>query len=304
VNNIVSIALAFIGVSIWLIFCFPTHLEAARLLQRIVKKLKTYLEKNTMINKQLIYPKTLFLFALLIITIRLHNQTVAAPIEDYHIDTSNTTKSHYKFGKVDIYLEQNKGIYPTYCNAWLKIEKNGKILHERKYIKIEPLGGGYGLFLPSKQPSQKYFLVNKKGDYNGRSLLIDQDGNLTDLPGGLYFITDYNRYLFIEHEVDCCGELRVFDLELGKVVFCISPEKNANSEVGFYESITYYKKDNNVFVIFSYNGDTGNKIFKYNYDTNTLVRDEIIKPNSNEIINLYSPLEIANNCSCLPEKQK
>jgi hypothetical protein len=252
----------------------------------------------------MIYCKTLFLFAFIVITISICNQIAAAPIEHDKSDSSTTTKSHYKFGNVEIILEQNKGKYPTYCNAWLKIEKNGKILHKRKYIKIEPLGGGYGLFVPSKQPSQKYFLVNKNGDYNGRSLLIDQDGNLIDLPGGLYFITDDNRYLFIEHEEDCCNELRVFDLELGKVVFSVSPEKSDNSDVGDYESITYYKKNKNVYVIFSYDGDTSNKIFKYNYETNTLVRDKIIKPISNEIINLYSPLEVVDDCSCLPKKEK
>jgi hypothetical protein len=250
----------------------------------------------------MIYSKTLFLFAILFTIINI--QIVASQIEHYKSDSSTATKSHYKFGNVDIFLEQVKGKYPTFCNAWLKIEKAGKIIHKRKYIKIESLGGGYGLFVPSKQPSQKYFLVNKSGDYNGRSLLIDKEGNLIDLPGGLYFITDDSRYLFIEHEKDCCGALRVFDLELGKVVFSVSPEQSVKSDVGLYQSITYYKKDYKVYIIFSYNGDDSNKIFKYNFDTNTIERDKTIKPQSNEIINLFSSLEKLDDCNCSPKRQK
>ncbi len=215
---------------------------------------------------------------------------------------AKSTESKYKFGDVEIFLKQIKGEYPTYCSASIEIKKDGKVLQERKYRNIEPLGGAYGLFVPFEQPSKKYFMVIKHGDYDGRNLLIDKKGGLIDLPGGLFFMTKNKRYLFVEHEQDCCGSLLVFDLEQEKIIFSDRENENAVSNYGDFESIEYLEQNKNVYVIFNYS-DVKSEVYKYDFEKNDLVIANKININLRNTVNLYSQVEITEDCSCEQKKK-
>ena len=205
-------------------------------------------------------------------------------------DSTIIYEATYKFGNVKISLKQTENYKKHIYNAWVYIKKDGQIINKRKYLDIEALGGAYGLLVPSVQPSDKYFLILKQGDYDGRSLLIDKNGNLIDLPGGLYFITKDKRYLFVEHSEDCCDPFCVFDLKRGKVVFKDRVKEFDKSPYGDYEEIYYYQRDKDVYVIFN-DDDNDKKIYKYDFIKNILVKDKMININETDIFDLYSRFE-------------
>ncbi len=140
----------------------------------------------------------------------------------------NTSQTLYHHGSVVITIIQVKNKRKAepapnskndwYCRAWLKIEKDGKQLHQ-EYLDIDPVGAPYGIFVPNQQPNPKYFLFEKIGDYRSILYLVDKDGGLQTLHGGQYFWTDDSRYLFSENGEAEDGITDVFDMELGKLVF-------------------------------------------------------------------------------------
>jgi hypothetical protein len=106
---------------------------------------------------------------------------------------------------------------PSYCRAWLEIWKGDRMLRQFYFDDIEPNGGNYGIFVPVRQPLTNDFIAVKEGDYDGRLLLISQDGTATDLPGGYYFATPDKRYLVGLHSRDN-DALVVVDIARRKVV--------------------------------------------------------------------------------------
>lgn len=237
-----------------------------------------------------------FVAVYLLFTVLTATQSAGVAIQHF----PKITNAHYMFGSADIYLVQHRGGDSSFCDASVKIVKGGKVLYEKEYNKIEPLGGAYGLFVPTEQPSDKYFIINKIGDYDGRTLLIEKNGNLTDLPGGLCFITNDKKYLFVEHDQDCCGGLQVFDIMQGKVVFCDPPDVKSRSKYRDFESIDYCQKDSSVYIIFNY-GDVLKKTFRYDFKTHTLIGDEAISFTHGEVNAMFSTAEDAEHCSCSPK---
>jgi hypothetical protein len=78
------------------------------------------------------------------------------------------------------------------------------------------VGFSYGIFLPKQRPSPDYFVAVKEGDYDGRLFLISREGQVTDLPGGFYFVPAARRFL-VKYVSDTYA-LTVFDLEKDSTV--------------------------------------------------------------------------------------
>lgn len=133
------------------------------------------------------------------------------------------TSRTYAHGKVKVKVTQAKrtGSHPqeppSTCRAWLEVVAGGKSIWQRYFDDIDAVGSSYGLFVPPKPPSSRYFAVVKNGDYDGRLFLIDRNGTVSELPGGLYFVSADGRFLFSEYIADT-QEAVVFDLASGKIV--------------------------------------------------------------------------------------
>jgi len=115
-------------------------------------------------------------------------------------------------------ISQKYDLPPFLCRAWLDVTRSQKIVFRRYFDNIEALGSSFGLFVPAVQPLSPFFAVVKNGDYDGRLFLVREDGKVSDLLGGLYFISENKRYLFSHYFSDISG-LAVFDLQAGRVVF-------------------------------------------------------------------------------------
>ncbi len=148
---------------------------------------------------------------------------------DYPLAKFNISKVQFRHGDVLISIIQVKNKretalsanekYDFYCRAWLRIEKNGKTLDQEYFKDIEAMGGSYGIFVPKKQPSPDYFLIEKIGDYESSLYLIGKDGKVIKIHGGLYFLTEHSKYLFGENSEAEDGLTEVFDLVKGKLIF-------------------------------------------------------------------------------------
>jgi hypothetical protein len=142
---------------------------------------------------------------------------------DYPRSEFRVTQSLHSLGAVNIQIIQAErrepGAHaPGYCRAWVKISR-GEIAASSvfyDYNDLEPVGYSYGVFVPQKQPSPDYFVVVKEGDYNGRLLLVDGSGRVTDILGGSFFIASA-RFLVSEYASDSSG-LAVFDLMAHKLL--------------------------------------------------------------------------------------
>jgi hypothetical protein len=105
-----------------------------------------------------------------------------------------------------------------FCRAWMEVRSGGRILHQVYFRDIDAVGGSFGIFLPQNQPFKNFFIALKEGDYDGRLLMVDKEGNLFNFPGGGYFITADKRFIVGEHDLDDGGALVVIDIAERKVV--------------------------------------------------------------------------------------
>lgn len=127
---------------------------------------------------------------------------------DYPHNKFRVTQSEYPLGNflVRVIEVKNLGytVPPHTCRAWLQVQNGDQILKQAYFgdNDMEPVGFSFGLFVPKKQPLDDYFIAVKEGNYDGRLLLVGNDGSLTNLPGGYYFLTDDKKFLIGEYATD------------------------------------------------------------------------------------------------------
>ncbi len=168
-------------------------------------------------------------FALSLLTLAVFGVMAAGPGTErfdpkaYPSGPFRVSHREYPQGDISVRVIQVKrvdnasGKAPSYCRAWLEIWKASRLLRQFYFDDIEPVGGGYGIFVPERQPFPNNFIAVKEGDYDGRLLLISKDGSAVDLPGGPYFATPDRRYLIGLHSRDS-NSLVIIDVAKRKVV--------------------------------------------------------------------------------------
>src|SRR5260221_4547774 len=139
----------------------------------------------------------------------------------YPTNKFRVTENEYTHGEVSIRIAEvkNRGyaLEPRQCRAWLEVTNGERLLKRIYYADIDPSGFSYGVFVPKHQPLENHFIAIKEGDYDGRLLLVGKDGTVSDLPGGLYFLTDDKRFLVGEYATDG-SPLVVVDVAHARVV--------------------------------------------------------------------------------------
>ena len=128
---------------------------------------------------------------------------------------------------------------PRLCRAWLEVRMQGKVLRQLYFDDIESMGWFYGIFIPHNQPLDDYFLATKHGDYDSRLLMIGADGSLTNLPGGIYFLTADRRFLVGEQAKDTHA-LIVVDVASRRVVIDGWNQHAGNEVAKWYLDATGY----------------------------------------------------------------
>lgn len=105
-----------------------------------------------------------------------------------------------------------------YCRAWLKILLNDSTIDSLYFDNMVAGRGCAGLYMDDEQPLTNYFCLVKFGDYDGRTLIIDNHGKIHNIIGGKFFVTRDKRYLFSIYEGDKSG-IAIYDFILNKRVY-------------------------------------------------------------------------------------
>jgi hypothetical protein len=185
---------------------------------------------------------------------------------DYPSEIYQITSDSVKFKNYIIDIRQVKSILSRnqfYCRAWLTISNKNKFIFRRFFKSIEPVGACYGLFIPLEQPRKDYFILTKLGDYDGRIIIIDSSGNITEKIGGEFYVSADKRYLFSGYHSDQSG-LTVFDLNKGQCIF--------SDTITPYLDEWYYKDNKYISRIDLFI----NQISAYNYYYFDLVTNKLI----------------------------
>lgn len=159
------------------------------------------------------------------------------------------TQNEYPYGDfvVRVIEVKNLGysVAPRTCRAWLQVKKADQLLKQVYFDDndMEPVGFSFGIFVPQKQPLDDYFVAVKEGDYDGRLLMVGNDGSLTNLPGGFYFLTDDKQFLIGEYATDG-SSLVVVNVAQHRVVLDSSKDANASEPFDYYhDKIGYFFTD-------------------------------------------------------------
>ncbi|WP_196889346.1 hypothetical protein [Aureivirga sp. CE67] len=118
----------------------------------------------------------------------------------------------------------------TVCDAFVEVynEKTEKF----DYEYIDPLGGSAGIsFLEDAVPN--HLILTKHGSYDGRTIIVNNKGKVTEMTGGSISKIINNKYLlnFEECDLGYCG-MSVYDLQKDEIVLTYS---------NFIEGLFFYK---------------------------------------------------------------
>jgi hypothetical protein len=104
---------------------------------------------------------------------------------------------------------------PQACGAWVTILVPGKKPVRRTW-NIDPAGAPFGVEV-LEETLGSFRALAKRGDHDGRLVLLGEDGSTWDLPGPHYFVA-YDRFLVTRHEADAGWDaVAVFDLRERRV---------------------------------------------------------------------------------------
>ncbi len=156
----------------------------------------------------------------------------------YQIKTQQAGFYDFKIELIHVHRLKEDGLFG--CRAWLSITNGSQTVYHEYFEAIEALGGWAGLFLPEVQPLVNYFFISKYGDYAGRVIILDTDGNLSMIPGGDFSISDDSRYLFTSNFTDI-GGITVYDLVKNEVLFTV--------EGGYV--LSWYYQDGKYYALFN-----------------------------------------------------
>lgn len=173
------------------------------------------------------------------------------------------------------------------CRSWLTVRKGNKVL-KQKFYEIEPVGGCSGLFLPSIQPLENYFIISKFGDYEGQTLLIDTIGNLIELTGGSFSVSTDKKHLFSIWYSDLSG-ITVFELTQRKPIFSKEIEDDKQyGDIYFQDGKYYisYFEDNAVGLL-----DIENKKIETSKKTKGFLKEETK-------LKIFNDVQALTKCNC------
>jgi hypothetical protein len=193
-----------------------------------------------------------------------------APIsaqESKYQEDLKTIGARYPFGKYEIVIKRlvrtkfptqeqiDAGIKPLWLSEFLELWERGNCIAKLDFEDIQPLGSRAGIFLPLKQEAPGHFILTKYGDYDGRTIIITDEGKLFNLGGGTYRVFRH-RYLVTPRalpDVDEYGDFSVFDLKENKILIApawqdITKNSLLRSSPNETDSIRFYTAGSGLFV--------------------------------------------------------
>jgi len=154
-------------------------------------------------------------FKISVIFIALLHKCVVSLAQDYDPNEVSISDFAQEIGDITVEIAQYKPIdyikSKFYCSADIKIFKNETLIDSIVFNEIEPVGGHFGL-LVYPNVIMNHLIITKYGDYDGRTIIINDQGQIYSTIGGYVFVDYENGYLFSSYDSDYTG-ISVFDLK-------------------------------------------------------------------------------------------
>lgn len=126
------------------------------------------------------------------------------------------SEAKYKLGDLQVAIQQVKGDGTDfYCQAKIVTSRRRKLLDSLSFSP-EPVGGQYGISKAYRVGDHLVF--TKYGDYDGRTIVINKEGEIFNLIGGKNYYDMANQQLFSVYVSDVNG-FAVFDFSTDTVIF-------------------------------------------------------------------------------------
>jgi hypothetical protein len=186
-----------------------------------------------------------------------------------------------KIGSTEIKISQIRNP-KSYCDAYIEITSNKT--KKFKYEFIEALGGSAGIaFLENVVPN--HTLIVKHGDYDGRTIIVSKNGQITEVTGGSVSELIDNKYLInlAECDIGYCG-FSIYDILQEKIVFSYETEFEL-----------YQFKDQ---IIFDLDYDNGKDYHLFDFDNKEFKKLEIKENIENNYFKRTINYELEKGCLC------
>lgn len=207
-------------------------------------------------------------------------------VENTSIDEQISQKS-FTIGDINVTLSHIKGDGEQfYCKSKLLI-CNDSIFIDSLVFTPEPVGGSYGI-------SNPYYLENhlvftKHGDYNGRTIIINDQGQVHNLIGGENFYDSEAKMLFTLYESDLSG-LAVFSLENDSLIFEM-PQINE-------QPVSFHKAFGKRYFVIAFDENSEKVYMEIEFDLERLMYVDLNAENLNEsnILTTWEYQDVQCNC--------
>jgi len=198
------------------------------------------------------------------------------------------TEKEYTLGNIKIQLNQYKSDGTEfYCKSEIVTYKNEEQLD---YINFEPepVGGYYGISKATK--FNKHLIFTKHGDYDGRTIIINDKGKIHNIIGGTNYLDEVSELLFTGYESDLSG-FAVFDLKTDSSLFKMEDLDE--------RPISFHKNFGNRYFISCINDLTGKKsIWEIEIDLERIMQVELNNTDINSKNELKNISDKEIYCAC------
>ncbi len=183
---------------------------------------------------------------------------------------------------------KNNYNYNYSCDSKITVSKNKKIIDSLIFKKIEANGGNFGLTNPLI--INNHIILTKHGDYDGRTILINENGNFFNIIGGENFIDKEAGLLFTIFDSDISG-FAIFDLKSDSLLMSIDDIEDRPK--------TMHKNFSNRYFMSCINDETNeNTIWEFELDLDRIMQVDL----DSTIVNKNNQLKMIDlgeaNCLC------
>ena len=198
------------------------------------------------------------------------------------------SEKDYFLGEIQVKLIQYKGGEVNYgCKSKIIVIKNKHIFDSISFIP-EALGGMYGVSKATKY--YKHLLFTKHGDYDGRSIIINDKGTISNILGGQNQIDTLSKILFSIYESDLSG-FAIYSLKTDSIIFM----KEEFDE----RPLEFHRISENVYLMNCSNDETNEQSYwKINLELKNIIQIDTNSYTIDSLKKLFSiPIEDVN-CIC------
>jgi hypothetical protein len=181
--------------------------------------------------------------------------------------------------------------YDFSCHSKIISTKNNKTVDSLIFKYMEAVGGSYGLTSPII--INNHIILTKHGDYDGRTIVINENGQIFNIIGGENYIDEEAELLFTIFDSDLSG-YAVFDLKSDSLMTSIDEIEDRTRSI--------HKEYGNRYFMNCFNDETNqNTIWEFEFDLDRTMQVDL---DSNDInsSNQLKRIEL-NDANCICKKE-